>query len=109
MARQRIIVLASASAVFALCSLASMPAAAEIVDQDTLQLDPMEQSIAVIPAYDLEEVTAAMVAPDRLPESPGGVIAKVTVSTAVTDNEKEVLPGGAAGVAGIGIRGPTTS
>ncbi|QTN41702.1 hypothetical protein [Marinobacter salsuginis] len=109
MARQRIIVLAGASAVFALCSLASMPAAAEIVEQGTLQLDSMEQSIVVIPAYDLEEVTASMVAPDRLPESPGGVIAKVTVSTAVTDNEKEVLPGGAAGVAGIGIRGPTTS
>ena len=45
----------------------------------------------------------------RLPESPGGVIAKVTNSSKVTDNAKEVLPGGAAGVASIGIRGPTTS
>lgn len=45
----------------------------------------------------------------RLPESPGGVIAMVAVSTKVTDNAKEVLPGGAAGVASIGIRGPTTT
>lgn len=44
---------------------------------------------------------------ERLPESPGGVIAKVTGETKVTVNAKEVLPGGAAGVASIGIRGPT--
>ncbi|AOY88627.1 hypothetical protein BKP64_10855 [Marinobacter salinus] len=109
MARQRIIVLTAASAVFALCSLASMPAAAEAIKQHALQLDPMEQSVDVFSVYDLGEVTAAMASPERLPESPGGVIAKVTVSTAITTNEKEVLPGGAAGVASIGIRGPTTS
>lgn len=108
MARPRIRLLISASAVFALCSLASMSAAVEVVDEHALQLDAMEQSIAVIPDWDLEEVTAAMAAPDRLPESPGGVIAKVTTCTKVTDHAKEVLPGGAAGVAGIGIRGPTT-
>lgn len=45
----------------------------------------------------------------RLPESPGGAIAKVPTCTKVTDNAKEVLPGGAAGTASIGIRGPTTS
>lgn len=46
---------------------------------------------------------------ERLPESPGGAIAKVTSETKVTDNAKEVLPGGAAGSAGIGIRGPTAA
>lgn len=46
---------------------------------------------------------------ERLPESPGGVIAKVTNSFKVTDNAKEVPFGGAAGLAAFGIRGPTTS
>ncbi|EDM47786.1 hypothetical protein MDG893_20739 [Marinobacter algicola DG893] len=86
-----------------------MPVAAEAVEEHALQLDPMEQSIGVVTVCDLGEVTAAMVAPGRLPESPGGVIAKATVSTAVTGHEKEVLPGGVAGLSGIGIRGPTTS
>ncbi len=108
MARTRSRILVLSSAVFALCSLASMPVAAEAVEEHALQLDPMEQSIDAISVYDLGEVTAAMTAPDRLPEAPGGAIAKVTTYTKVTSCEKEVLPGGAAGVAGIGIRGPTT-
>lgn len=45
---------------------------------------------------------------ERLPESPGGVIAKVTNSSKVTDNAKAVPFGGAAGLAAFGIRGPTT-
>lgn len=44
---------------------------------------------------------------ERLPESPGGVIAKVTTCDA-TDNAKAVQFGGAAGLAASGIRGPTT-
>lgn len=46
---------------------------------------------------------------ERLPESAGGLYVKVTTCNKVTDHAKEVLPGGAAGSAGIGIRGPTAA
>lgn len=44
---------------------------------------------------------------ERLPESPGGVIAILSFEK-VTDNAKAVQFGGAAGLAAFGIRGPTT-
>ncbi len=109
MARRRIALLLSASAVFALCSLASAPAAAEVSEEHALQLVPAEQSAVTTPVYGLDEVTESLIQPERLPGSPGGVIAKVTTYNKVTENANELLPGGAAGVAATGIRGPDTA
>ena len=44
----------------------------------------------------------------RLPESPGGVVASIEKFSKVTDHAKAVPFGGAAGLAAFGIRGPTT-
>ncbi|MDF0750322.1 hypothetical protein NLU14_08770 [Marinobacter sp. 71-i] len=58
-------------------------------------------------ATDTSAIQSDARALQRLPESPGGVIAKVTSETKVTDNAKETPLGGAVGSASTGIRGPT--
>ncbi|RKR79205.1 hypothetical protein [Marinobacter nauticus] len=111
MARRRIALLLSASAVFALCSLASAPAAAEVSEEHVLQLVPAEQSAATTPVCGLGEVTENLIQPERLPGSPGGVhvIGGGSSNSKLTVAAKETLPGGAAGVAATGIRGPDTA
>ncbi|MBL3825129.1 MULTISPECIES: hypothetical protein [unclassified Marinobacter] len=94
--------------VVALFLLAAVPAAEGSEVPAFTAVDDSTELIADT-ATDTGAVQSDARALQRLPESPGGVIAKVTNSTKVTDNAKEVLPGGAAGVASIGIRGPTTS
>ena len=88
--------------------LAAVPAAEAPKEFGFTTVDDSTELIADT-ANDTGAVHSEIKGFERLPESHGGVIAKVTSETKVTDNAKEVLPGGAAGVAGIGIRGPTTS
>jgi len=99
-----------AAVAFTLCLMAAGPSAA--ADEAYLSTQPfVEQSTDLIadPVIGLDVSALVSIEKlDRLPESPGGVIAKVTSETKVTDHAKEVLPGGAAGVASIGIRGPAT-
>ena len=92
----------------ALFLLASVPAAEGSEVQAFTTVDDSTELIADT-ATDTGAVHSEIKGFQRLPESPGGVIAKVTSETKVTDHAKEVLPGGADGVAGIGIRRPTTS
>ncbi len=97
-----------AAVAFTLCLMAAGPSAAAA--EGYLATQPfVEQSTDLIadPATAFDATALVSVEKfEQLPESPGGVIAKVTTCTKLTDNAKEVLPGGAAGVASIGIRGP---
>ena len=92
----------------ALFLLASVPAAEGSEVQAFTTVDDSTELIADT-ATDTGAVHSEIKGFQRLPESPGGVIAKVTSETKVTDNAKAVQFGGAAGLAAIGIRGPTTS
>ena len=100
-----------AAAVFALCLAVASPSAADAEKYWVLQpfVDNPTELITEYAPDTKAAVHSEIKGFQRLPESPGGVIAKVTTCTKVTDHAKEVLPGGAAGVAAIGIRGPTTS
>ena len=94
--------------VVALFLLASVPAAEGSEVPAFTVVDDSTELIAD-PATEVVTVDSEIRSFQRLPEAPGGEIAKVTTCTKVTTCEKEVLPGGAAGVAGIGICGPTNS
>lgn len=99
------------AAVFALCLAVLAPSSASAeayLAEQSFVADPTDL-IAEYATDTKAAVHSEIKGFQRLPESPGGVIAKVTTCTKVTDHAKEVLPGGAAGVASIGIRGPTTS
>lgn len=101
------------AAVFALCLavLAPSTASAEAyLAEQSFVADPTEL-IAEYAPDTKAAVHSEIKGFQRLPESPGGVIAigGGSSNTKVTTCQKEVLPGGAAGVASIGIRGPTTS
>lgn len=100
-----------AAAVFALCLTVASPSA--VAAEQYLAVQPFVDNPTELIAEYATDTKAAVHSEikgfQRLPESPGGVNAKVTNSSKVTDNAKEVLPGGAVGVASIGIRGPTTS
>ena len=100
--------LAVVFAVVALFLLAAVPAAEGSEVPAFTVVDDSTELIADT-ATDTGTVQSDARAIQRLPESPGGVIAKVTSETKVTDNAKAVQFGGAAGLAAIGIRGPTTS
>ena len=90
----------------ALFLLASVPAAEGSEVPAFTTVDDSTELIADT-ATDTGAVQSDTRAMERLPESPGGVIAKVTTCD-VTDNAKAVQFGGTAGLAAFGIRGPTT-
>lgn len=92
----------------ALFLLASVPAAEGSEVPAFTTVDDSTELIADT-ATDTGAVHSEIKGFQRLPESPGGVIAKVTNSSKVTDNAKASPFGGAAGLAAFGIRGPTTS
>lgn len=100
-----------AAAVFALCLAVLAPSTASAesyLAEQSFVADPTEL-IAEYATDTKAAVHSEIKGFQRLPESPGGVIAKVTSETKVTDNAKAVQFGGAAGLAAFGIRGPTTS
>ena len=92
-------------AVVALFLLAAVPAVQADEVPGFTTVDDSTELIADT-AVDTGAVHSEIEGFERLPGSPGGVIAKVTSETKVTDNAKDLLPGGAAGVAATGIRGP---
>lgn len=100
-----------AAAVFALCLTVASPSA--VAAEQYLAVQPFVDNPTELIAEYATDTKAAVHSEvkgfQRLPESPGGVIAKVTSETKVTDNAKAVPFGGAAGLATFGIRGPTTS
>ncbi|OLF82682.1 hypothetical protein AWH63_06670 [Marinobacter sp. C18] len=90
----------------ALFLLASVPAAEGSEVPAFTTVDDSTELIADT-ATDTGAVHSEIKGFQRLPESPGGVIAKVTSETKVTDNAKAVQFGGTAGLAAFGIRGAT--
>lgn len=94
--------------VIALFLLASVPAAEGSEVPAFSTVDDSTELIADA-AIDADAILVDSKGHQRLPESPGGVIAKVTNSEKVTDNEKVTPFGGAVGLAAFGIRGPTTT
>ena len=98
-----------AAAVFALLLAVASPSA--VAAEQYLVLQPFVDNPTELIAQYATDTKAAVHSEikgfQRLPASPIGAVAKVTNSSKATDNAKEVLPGGAAGVASIGIRGPT--
>lgn len=101
-------ILAIVFAVVALFLLAAVPA---VKAEETSGFTTVDDSTELIAdtAVDTGAVHSEIKGVDRLPGSPGGVIAKVTTCNKVTENAKDLLPGGAAGVAATGIRGPDTA
>ena len=101
-------ILAIVFAVVALFLLASVPAVQADEVPGFTTVDDSTELIADS-AVNTGAVHSEIIGFERLPGSPGGVIAKVTTCNKVTENAKELLPGGAAGVAATGIRGPDTA
>lgn len=93
--------------VIALFLLASVPAAEGSEVPAFSTVDDSTELIADA-AIDADAILVDCRGHQRLPESPGGVIAIMNFDQA-TDNSKAVQFGGAAGLAAFGIRGPTTT
>lgn len=101
----------------ALFLLAAVPAAEASEEPGFTTVDDSTELIATT-AIDTDAAHFEIKGSERLPASPGGDYAigggssndKVTTckmtNSKVTENAKEVLPGGAAGAAANGIRGP---
>lgn len=108
MRRTRVLLLSAATAAVMSLALASGSVAAEAFEYYAKQYVAVEQS-ADLAADTVAHTDTAAVQTWRLPEAPGGVIAVGADSAnhLATDQEEASLPGGAAGLASTGIRGPT--
>ena len=105
MRKTRVFLLSIATVVAVMFSLASMTAAAEATESYAKQQFAVDYAADVISETDAHSgPTAAHM--ERLPESPGGAIAKTTSESKATDNAKASPFGGAGGLAALGIRGP---
>jgi hypothetical protein len=103
-------ILAIVFAVVALFLLAAVPAAEA---SETPTFTDVEESTELIAEKSdwVPEPGPTSNQHERLPGSPGGVhvIGGGSSNSRLTVSELEVLPGGAAGVAATGIRGPDTA
>lgn len=88
----------------ALFLLAAVPAAE---GSEVPAFTDVDDATELIAGADTGAVHSEIKGFQRLPESPGGVVAILSFDK-VTDNAKAVPFGGAAGLAAFGIRGPTT-